>query len=258
MGNAIPPELLLPPPRTIRRRRGPGGTSVASSFFAILLFGTLVLVPVGMLIFSIVESLLLARAKLVDGTITTLYTTHSNRGGTHYHVGYVFVADGGEQRESQGVGSSIYQSLFVGEHVKLRLIHIGGWSTSELDLVYQNYASERWEVWLGAGLFNGVFLLILIMQYRQRELLRNGTPIMSRIARKRITRGKSVSYWIDYEFEPRKGDTVSKSSTVPIAFYNSVNEGDALCIVFDQQNPKRNLIYGAFSYECAGGGNFGL
>jgi|SRR5579862_9481779 len=254
MDRTIPPELLLAPPRMIRKRRSTSRTPI----LAIILIVAIILIPVGMSIFSVLEPVLLSHAPLIDGTIIRRYMTHGRKGSVSYHIDYSYPQDGIMKDDSQSVLRSTYYGLRTGQRVEVRLISIGGWKSSELDLVFQNYAAERWPVWAIAGIFDTIILVIIISQYRQKQLLRNGTPVIGRAMEKRITKGKSTSYWVTYEFDAQGGGMIQKKKATQSHFYNRINEGDPICIVYDPMHPRRSLIYDDYAYECIPQGDFGV
>lgn len=93
---------------------------------------------------------------------------------------------------------------------------------------------------LGLG---GVFALIESDFRKQLSLARDGVPVIATITKKRTAQGKTTSYYLHYRFSLAQAPNMESQVSASAALYNRFDEGDALTVLCDRQNPHRNLPY---------------
>jgi len=261
-------ELEQPTPRPIRRR--PGHGSFIGCVHIFILPHTLVGIgALGYAIWTSIMTVLIAlMGEVVPGEVTERQKSRSGKGGTAYHVHYVYKVDGKDHTGSSQTDAAGFAQLDKGTRVNVRILP--AFPEAEPQLL----APGTWNPWLGVAFvwffalfWNGIVSVFLWTLYVQPWLLRGvvarGTPTPGKIVNKEQRRGKSTTYLVHYEFEAPQveanglitGD-VEKwkgSMTVRPQDFDAAMIGAEETVLYDPNRPSRSLLYRFTDYEALPG-----
>jgi len=250
----MPPELHRPPPRAVRRRDGiMGGCG--------LLFGRLFILPhtIAGIVFLFMVPLTFAEMFLgtvQQGTITAKWTTYSKR--TNYHLRYTYDIANRTQTDEHSCSQKEYDRINPSANppptIEIRGINFLGHCFHEALLP----GESRWTkvaVIAGMALFwNGclsIFIYILwISPWQEKRLYRRGTPVPARIFAKHTRSGKSISYYLDYEFIHPQFGMLRKQQTVPSKLYHQTHDGQMVTVLCYSHKKRPTVIYEFGNFEC--------
>jgi len=130
-------------------------------------------------------------------------------------------------------------------------------------LISRNLPNSRWGVFdvivlLTLGFFGFAICLILYehvaVPIRNKRLVRSGQPVIGQITEKRMRGGKhGVTAFIGYKFSlgapPRQFDN---NQRVDGNYYNRLEVGDSVTVLYDPARPKRNVIYECCDFRVGG------
>lgn len=250
----MPPELHRPPPRSLRRKGGVlGGCG--------LVFGRLFIMPhtiAGIVLLCMVP---LAFAEMYfgavhQGSITAKWTTYSKR--TNYHLRYAYDAGGKHRTDERSCSQKEYDPINPARDppptIEIRSIDILGLHFHEALLP----GESRWaKVALIAGValfWNGVLsvfvYLLWIAPWQEKRLYRRGTPVPGRVFGKHTRSGKSISYYLDYEFIHPQLGMLRKQQSVQSKPYHEAHQGQMVTILCYPQKKRPSVIYEYGNFEC--------
>jgi hypothetical protein len=248
----FPVELRQPPPRSVQRRLG-RRSSVPRVVRLLLLIGC------ALLFLCVAELLFLRLTPAIPGRVISMKTTTSivNHGlRTRYTIDYSYDSAGAQIADSQLVPGRAYNSIHADQPILVHAITLGSLHFSELQLSPADYFTIRWPLWLGALSSTIATICVLLMLRRRgiwvspRRLVRGGEPVFGQITNKWTQRGRGLSYWVDYTYEPPGGKALKRSMSVTSDDYDQAIKNARVLILYDPANPRRSVIYRYCSYRA--------
>ena len=253
----MPPELRRATPRAIRRRQGAwAGCAVV--------FGRLFILPhmcVGVFLMLMVPITIgeMFFGTVQQGRIVGKWTTSTKR--TNYHIRYAYDVNGDHRAAERSCSEAEYQVIPDPARaqppptIEIRGLSVLGHYFHEAMLPGESRWAEIGAL-AGAALFwNGILsvfvYLLWILPWREKQLYRWGTPVPGRITGKHTRTGKSVSYYLDYEFiSPRWGVLKRQQTIAGQQYYHQTHPGQLVTILCYPQKKRPSVIYEFGSFEC--------
>jgi len=250
----MPPELAHRPPRAIRRKDGAlGGCG--------LVFGRLFIMPHTIAGICLLCMVPLTFAEMYfgavhQGSIVAKWTTYSKR--TNYHLRYTYDIAGRHRTAERSCSQKEYDPINPARDppptIEIHSIDILGLHFHEALLPDES----RWgkvAVIAGMALFwNGVVsvfvFLFWIAPWQEKRLYRRGTPVPGRVFGKHTRSGKSVSYYVDYEFIHPQFGMLRKDVAVQSKPYHQAHDGQMVTILCYPHKKRPSLIYEFGNFEC--------
>jgi hypothetical protein len=249
----IPRELERRPPRPVRRRAGTLGCGVIGGrLFAV--------------IFLCVGLFLLARIPIVYAMVThgeshtgTVQKTWTSRGrrSTSYHVQFSYEAGGQIHTDSRTVSHAQYDQLSTAPPslpLDVRALSFADTYYDQMYLPGESLWGPVWVAVLVAVVGNGIAWLISyfvwIVPWQHKKLCREGKPIVGQIARMHSTKGKTTTYFLDYEFDhPGLGVRV-RTMTVTRERWHQAYVGEPVSVLCYSHRKRPTVIYEYGDFEC--------
>jgi hypothetical protein len=249
---AIPPELRAPPPRAVLRREGKGRGPVAARLFLL----PHMLVGIGALLFVIGEPVLLLFTPAMPAVVTKLSTHTGSKGRITYRMDFDYsptLTGGWAAHDQETITREEYESLHGGDRVMVHAAQVGRFRYVTLSRSFGNYARNRFFIWIWAIFWNGFMSFVVypmwVRPIRYGQLVRIGRPVPGKITSRYVTRNKSTTYHVKYEFttsdisrEQRQGEM-----TITRAQYDAITDGGVVTVLYDPDRPAHHVVY-----ECSG------
>jgi hypothetical protein len=241
VASPLPPALLRSP-RGVRRKPGTLG---------LLLVGRILTAPVlavaaaltGLVVLDAMVAVLIPAQ---PARIVGLSTDPKGRGGVAYYVEYELDRSGFIGRdEAQPLE---YQTFYVGQAVKARVLHLGQLGYSVLDRSLESYVGHRLILWLGAlfalAIGGVLFYAIWLMPWRSHWLARHGKATFGAVVSKSIFHGgrRQVFFTLTYQFKAM-GTLQSRRIRISSQRFDSSGIKDLVIILFDPKRPVRSIVY---------------
>ena len=253
-----PAKSLPPPPRRVYGRLG--GSLWFTRIFIMphMLAG---IGGVGYLFFLLLWGLLGAD---YPGTVVSSKVWHSAKHGDTYTLNYRFEADGETRLDSAKVSWSVYQTYLnpafgqTNPPVTVHYLGVGPLHHAALRETGSPW-SEIGFLTLWAVFWNGVLSFfvyaIWVKPIRARLLYKNGEATAGKLLRKRMSTGKSSTYYVGYRFkDPYSGqDYESEIQVWKADDWAQAVEGQPVTVLFAKGNPKRSTVYEFGGYRVEGG-----
>ena len=253
----MPSELQRPPPRAIRRKDGMlGGCG--------LIFIRLFILPhmiAGVIVLLLVP-LTLAEVffgEVQQGQIIDKWTTKGKK--TYYHIKFAYDADGSQRTGERTCSQAQYEAMGDLKRkqpppsIEIRGLHVLGHFYHE-DLLPGESRWGKVVPFLVFALFwNGLLYVFVHMAWiaplQEKRLYRRGTPVPGRITGKHTRQGKSVSYYLEYEFiQPRFGLLKKHQSVNGNQYYHQANAGQLVTVLCWPHKKRPALIYEFGNFVC--------
>jgi hypothetical protein len=249
-------KMLPPPPRRVHGRLG----KLWFTRFFIMPHMLVGIGAAGYLLFLLVWNFF---GTDFPGTVVNSSVSHSSKNGDHYTLKYRFEAGGETKFDSDTVGWSvyqIYQHQTLGQTNPPVTVHYLG-----LGPLHHSALREGGSLWsqigsltLWAGFWNGVLSIfvyqIWIKPLRARQLYKYGNSTSGKLLSRRVRTGKSSSYYVSYRFnDPLSGQVYESEIQVwNTEDWQQAVEGQAVTVLFAQNNPKRSTVYEFGGYRIEG------
>ena len=266
--HTIEPELQRAAPRALKRRGLLG---------AELIFVRLFIVPHTFIGLALLLVALASTAVFLVGSNAPAQVTARNisRGkNTSYRLQFVYREAGALHRDSQDVSASDYDATPIGAAVQVR--RLTPLPNAQLVMPSGNRYPNPLPSWGFALFWNGIVSAFLYMAWvapwQRKKLVAQGAATEGQITGKEIERGRNTSYVLRYRYAPREYSQNSSDpfstlapnaltrapATPPLsgtmnvakADYEAAHEGDFVTIIYDQDKPKRSLIYRYAEFQC--------
>ncbi len=255
---SMPKELERRPPRPVRRREGTLGCGIV--------FGRLFILPhviVGLFLLLVMFPATIAAVffgEVHDGRVVKTWTTTGKKGSVTYRMKYSYDAGGQERTGDRTVSKTEYQQLSGWSE--------GQWSgplkvhtTSVMGHYFDQVVLPDESPWEPVGLslvmallWNGIVFifvyLLWIAPWREKRLYRWGTPVPGRIFGKHTTRGKTTSYYLDYEFVQPGFGLRKKKQGVTSERYYAAREGEMVTVLCYPNRKGPTVVYEYGDFEC--------
>jgi hypothetical protein len=250
-------KLLPPPPREVYGRLGGGIWFTRIFIMPHLLVG---IGAAGFLVFLLLWRLFGAD---LPATVVDAKVSHSSKHGDSYTLKYRFEAGGQTRFDSQSVGWPLYQTYqnqTPGQALPPLTVHYLG-----LGPLHHSALREAGSLWsiiifltLWAVFWNGILSLfvyqIWVKPIRTRLLYKYGASTAGKLLAKRVRTGKSSTHYISYRFnDPFSGrEYESEIQVWKTEDWLPAVEGQAVTVLFAQNNPKRSTVYEFGGYRVEG------
>ena len=254
----MPPELARPTPRPVRRRAGSMGCGIV--------LGRLFILPhLGVGLFLLLFMLPATIAAVFfgedhDGQVIRTWTTRGSKGSITYHIKYAYQAGGQERTGDRTVSKKQDQQLAGWSKgssagaIKVKTVRALGYYYDKAILPGESGWGAVGEAVLFAGFWNGmafVFVYMLwIMPWRAKRLCRYGVAMPGRIHGMHTTRGKTTTYYIDYEFVHPPFGLRKKSQSVGSERYNAAHQGQMVTVLCYPGKKGPTVVYEYGDFEC--------
>ena len=107
---------------------------------------------------------------------------------------------------------------------------------------------------LFALFWNGVLSIFVYMlwigPWQAKRLCQCGTAVPGRISGKHISRGKTTSYYLDYEFVQPPFGLRKKRQYVPSARYQQTHVGEMVTVLCFPNKKRPTVVYEYGYFEC--------
>ena len=237
------------------------------------------LVGIGLICSLLLQIAVMLFGTIAPGTITDLTSHRSSKGHATYHAHYEYRWNGVRYAGKNQVDADDYFLARKGQSVAIKILPLApGWG----EIVMIPGASNRGMI--GVQLFitlfwNGIVGVFYVAMYgplvKDKSLVRNGVATTGRIIEKTISRGKSTSYHVEYEYvaaassdgapespwgNARGVETVRSQTsenapirakmTVPKDEYEGLERGQKFTVLYDARKPRRSVIYRFANYSA--------
>ena len=196
-------------------------------------------------------------------TVVDSNVSYSSKHGDSYTLNYRFEAGGETRFDSDTVDKYLYltyQNQNLGQTappVTVRYLGLGPLHHSAL-LEGGSPWSKIGFLVLWAGFWNGVLSVFVyqlwVKPIRARLLYKYGASTSGKLLHKRVSRGKSSTYYVSYRFnDPFTGQEYNSEIQVWNAEdWQQAMEGQPVTVLFAQNNPKRSTVYEFGGYRVEG------
>jgi hypothetical protein len=245
------PTTLPPPPRRVHRKFG---TGCGINFLRLFILPH-TLIGIALLAGVLVAAYISTAGQPVTATIDKTDTYTSAKRRTSYRVYYHFTLDGIRYDKRDTVPFDTYTRAHPGDSIAGRA-----------GLVFNHaffygpgpYGEPNPFLLAAFALFwNGIvgifFYIAWIAPIRQRLLVKYGSAAPGVITGKRIWRGKKTHYRLSYTFTPRSWDAQHGSCHVSRSMFDAAQPDDPCTILYDPNQPKRNLAYEFCDFTATSG-----
>jgi hypothetical protein len=184
-------------------------------------------------------------------------TTSKNR--TRYHAAYVYdLSPGRVRRGEDTIDADLYQQLQrAAQKSRTLRVHALGDPPLFHNAVVRGPA-DVWKhvgsIWLFGLFWNGVMSIFVYFIYyvpwRLRRLYHSGTATIGQVISKRVSRGKSTSYFVRYRFDAGEGAPRESETSTDRKRYEAIQHGAPVIILYDPARPRRNVAYDYGLYYC--------
>jgi len=196
------------------------------------------------------------------GTVTGTEASESSKGGITYRLKYQYEVDKERKSGSASVKQAVYQ-LFQGKDkpkppVTVHYLALGPFERAEL-----HESGSLWTeiamIALWTAFWNTVVLAawydMWVVPLRIRALYKNGEASSGTLVGKRVRTGRSSSYYVTYTFrDSESGELRQVESEVwNVSAWNAAVAGNAVRVLYAQDNPKRSTVYELGGYRVEGG-----
>jgi len=209
-----------------------------------------ILVAIVLLAYLLGELFLLLGTAPQPGRIGRLYVTTGSGGGTTCNVEYHYVVGTSIYGGTDAVSRPFYSNLKVGMDVNVHVLTIGPFQFREMEKSSSEYWGTHWFLWLSAILWCGVLLLTLKARGIPRRLVRNGTPVMGRIAEIKAPRPGSNTVQLFYEFSNGAGQKITANDVVSKGRSGRISQGQEVVVLYDPAMPRRAILYDFCDYKA--------
>jgi hypothetical protein len=205
----IPRELQRRPPRSVRRKPGTLGCSI---LIARLVGLALLCVGILLLCYIPITIAVVTRGESHPGQVQKTWTTRGKRGSINYHLQFSYEAGGQIHTATRSLSKDQFNRISTSltttqpaPPLDVRALSLSGHYFQESFLPGESLWSPIWFAIFIATIENIIAWLVLyfvwIVAWRQKILCRQGQPIPGHIVRKHTTKGKTTSYYLDYQFD---------------------------------------------------------
>jgi hypothetical protein len=187
-----------------------------------------------------------------DAVVTERSITRGRRGASDYWVAYRYQANGRSFEQRSSVSFDDYQKM--PEHTNLAITymphdpanHCVGQPAENIErtirdvLIFSTIVAVVLAVW---------FLWQHISMNRELYLARNGIAVVGRVTNKDQTRYRnSISYWVNYAFEPEGRPTLSGKTTLSKDVWDYLCYGLPVTVLYLPDNPGRFQLLCGFKH----------
>jgi hypothetical protein len=199
----------------------------------------------------------------VPGAVTGWRTSHSSKGGTHYHLEYRYELGDQIRSGSDDVGYSFY-THYRSSNERNQPVTVRYYSVGSLTYDGLPAGGHLWThvgfiaFWVAFCTFaTGMFIYQSWITPRRRRLLyQEGEATAGTIVRKRARRSKSTTYYVTSRFDdPYSGKPIETEMLVWKADdWELAKEGESVTVLYSKDNPRRNVVYEYGGYCVDGSG----
>lgn len=196
---------------------------------------------------------------MLDGLLTTGKVTNATVDGrwidsdksTSYHLRYEYRVDGAYYEDKETVSRNEYEDTDIGSRIVITYLPsdpaVDRPGRVTLDLIQS--IKQNWVIGIGAFCtLYGIGFALGENYYKKRLVLAQyGAPARARVTSKdHRSNGKSTTYTVSYSFTA-DGKPIWQTKSVPLTFFQRVNTGDDITVLYMPANPMDSVPYRAIT-----------
>lgn len=245
MENNIEPELLSRTPRELALRNN--ARSQSNGCLAIFLIP---FVAIGT--FTFIFALCLTSVMIFGKTTTGFVTDKRELAGKKSHsysIKYCFNVDGKRYNGSDSVKLDDFNDIGIESPVQVKYLPSAPLMFPTVITAHDSRIGAVLFIWAHTTIWNLLIWFIIYQIFWRPRIIRtvylNGEPALAEITNKKRISGKTISYFIEYQFKPQETvDIIAKGSVyVSPEDGNKIEVGDCFTVLYLPNKPNRSVLY---------------